>query len=224
MCTRRGVWAPLTTAAPVVLLLLMIGCATQQHRMRVHEHGSAAHLPATAPEDFALDVRVVGDPDEADPGSIDDRSARYVLVPGGDLHARSTTTGRTAEAASEERRAALPRIRTLHDVTIDALWRDIVDSGILSATSEAAGNVEAIEPSTGQTMTIVRIVANGRVHTLARVRQRGESVDSAVQMIVHTLAELAWMGDGAENAARAGPHRYDFGPDPYAVYREGSAQ
>ena len=98
------------------------------------------------------------------------------------------------------------------------LWSLCSQAGFLAeADANGPPNPDTIEARRGERLAILTFRAEGRTWTFVR-RSRGEErMDAAAARILRAMAILAWMPDF--RAEELEPERFDYGPDPYAVYR-----
>lgn len=174
-----------------------------------------AESPALAderfPADFSIDATVLLGRKAPPMLAVQDRQSKYVVLPDGSLHADlspfidvSTRPGRS---------------RWLYDDQMQYLWAICGDLGF-GDESRANGpaNPDTLRPAVGERLAILTIRAGGRTWSFVRRAIGEEPMDAAMARMVRTLAILAWLPDLRPDEVL--PERYDFGPDPYAVYRE----
>jgi hypothetical protein len=160
--------------------------------------------PGAQPEDFALDVIVLPSSRVPRRGPVEHRASRYVLFADGTLHVGAIDRGLP------------PRVRTLHERDLDAVWGLSDDVGLLApAAREAPGNPELERPPASGVKYVVTVTAAGERWMRHYV---DDADDAAGVQLVRALAALAWMSDEPEVRRLTIPRRYDFGPDPYERY------
>ena len=200
-------------ASTVVASLLSVasGCASSQQAS-----APTGVAPDAAPADFQIDLTVLsGDPDEGN-RPADERTARYVLYPGGDLY----------HAASPDLTAAdMPGfVQTLDAATMQLVWEAAARPVFESREDRPPiGNVELVDKQNGQLTHIVSIVAGGERALFGLTRSVDAPADPAIQRLTRTLAMLAFASDRPDESVLRIPRRYDFGPDPYARYRDNTS-
>jgi hypothetical protein len=162
------------------------------------------------PPDFALDVTVLRGRKAAERLTVEDMQAKYVLLPDGSLHAD--------ESPFIDISTRPGRARWLYDDQVQALWTLCRTLGF-DDRSKANGppNPDTLRVAAAERMTILTIRADGATWTWVRRALGDEAADPAVAKVVRTLAILAWIPDLTPDSTV--PVRYDFGADPYEVYR-----
>lgn len=190
----------------VVLLLLAGGCASSGGASP-----SAKIDPYSGvPDDFSLDVTILAAEDEP---QAHRRTARYVLFPDGTL-LHDAEPGRGPNT--------LPGFtRRLSSGQMAEIWSDTRQLGL--GTPEGADKISNFnrvrQPKTGHTY-LVAVTADGDFWNYTRAIAPGEELDPALTALLRELAVLAWAEDDLRQEVRTAPVRYDFGPDPYATYRD----
>jgi len=163
------------------------------------------------PADFSIDATVLLGRKAPPMLAVQDRQSKYVVLPDGSLHADlspfidvSTRPGRS---------------RWLYDDQMQYLWALCGDLGFGDeARANGPANPDTLRPAVGERLAILTIRAGGRTWSYVRRAIGEEPMDAAMARMVRTLAILAWLPDLRPEEVL--PERYDFGPDPYAVYRE----
>lgn len=163
------------------------------------------------PQDFEIDLSVLVGGGVKETLRVEDRNARYVLLPDGALHAE---TGPYLTQASRPGRA-----RWLYQQQISLLWETCNQTGFADdSLANGPANPDMLSASRGERVAIIVLKANGKRWSFLRRSLDGDAMDPAAARMVRTLAALAWIPDYTEQDLT--PERYDFGPDPYADYRE----
>ncbi|MBL9141729.1 MAG: hypothetical protein JNK53_07665 [Phycisphaerae bacterium] len=162
------------------------------------------------PRDFELDVTVLIGRSVPESLRVEDRTARYVLLPDGALHAE---TGPLLTQASRPGRA-----RWLYQQQVSELW-EVCNQTEFTNLSLANGpaNPDMLTVERDERLLILNFKANGVRWCFVRRTPADQPVDPGAARLVRTLAALAWIPD--YTARDLAPERYDYGPDPYAVYR-----
>lgn len=200
-----------STAAPAAA---SPGAAEPAAAMATAERAQAPALGGAegglVPVDLQIDVTVLVGKGMPESLRIEERNGRYVLLPDGALHA---DVGPSLTQASRPGRA-----RWLYEQHMAAVWATCRDLGFAD-TSLANGpaNPDMLRVERGERVTILAFAAQGRRWCFVRRSLGDQPTDAAAARLVRLLAALAWMPDlTPEDIA---PERYDYGPDPYAVYR-----
>lgn len=176
---------------------------------------------AGPPEDFALDVAVFAlQPPGTDAGmapAAHARTSRYVLLPGGALHTADSVSG---EVVPQD---ILPAFtRTLSAAEVESLW-NLVDRRGLADHRDQGAIVRSAGPIAGAAdapVCIVRIAARGRRYAIAQPFLEDAELSAELRDLVRSLAAMSWRSDAPVVDRPFAPRRYDFGPDPYARYRD----
>ena len=195
------------------------GTDAAQEEFVESSRGAPAESPAIAdgtyPPDFTLDVTVLVGLGAPELLKVEERQAKYVVLPDGALHADaspfidiSTRPGRT---------------RWLYEDQVQFLWGLCAQYGFTDERSaNGPPNPDMLRVPRGERLAIMTLRASGQTWTFVRRATDAQPFDAAAVRIIRTLAILSWLPDyRAEDIA---PERYDFGPDPYAVYRAIRAQ
>lgn len=163
------------------------------------------------PPDFAIDATVMLGRGAADLNAIQDRPTKYVLLPDGSLHAD--------ESPFVDVSTRPGRSRWLYEDQVQYVWALCRDLGFTDVdAANGPPNPDLLRPARGERMTVLTLRGGGQTWTFVRRAVGKEEADPAVARVLRTLAILAWLPD--RRPEQALPERYDFGPDPYAVYRE----
>ena len=176
---------------------------------------AGALADGTYPPDFTLDVTVLVGLGAPELLKVEERQAKYVLLPDGALHSDaspfidiSTRPGRT---------------RWLYEDQVQFVWALCDQLGFTDErNANGPPNPDMLQVPRGERLAVMTLRASGRTWTFVRRATDAQPFDAAAVRIVRTLAILSWLPDyRPEDIA---PERYDFGPDPYAVYRAIRAQ
>lgn len=187
---------------PLVAILLAC-CASPPPRTDVAD---------VAPGDLTIDVTVLAGRGAERLDRVERRQGRYILFPSGGLHA---DVGRTIDA---EVRPGLSR--QLERQQIAQIWLVARETGLaIPENGEPAGNDAMIAAPPGQIVHIVSFVGDDRAWRFVRMAAATGEQDPSTTRLIRELAALAWIPDDPAAALRPAVVRYDFGPDPYAMYR-----
>jgi hypothetical protein len=163
------------------------------------------------PRDFMIDVTVLLGPGAPEQLSAEDHQAKYILLPDGSLHSdvspfitMSTRPGRT---------------RWLYEDQVQLVWSRCAQFGFTNeSNANGPPNPDLMRAARGERLAIITLRAEGRTWTYVRRAAGADPTDAAVARLIRLLALLSWMPDFRPEDLM--PERYDFGPDPYAAYRE----
>ena len=161
------------------------------------------------PDDFSVDLTILT---EEEGSAADLRNARYVVFPDGTLHyaARPGAGPNTLP----------PIVRRLDRRQMDGLWRRARQLGLADAgLGETPSNFNKVWTPWEGHIYLMAMTANDRYWNFTRRVEPGEELDPAIRAFIRDLAALAWAKDDRDNI-KFDARRYDYGPDPYAVYRE----
>lgn len=185
---------------------------------------------AAVPPDLTIDVSVLVGPttvpggaaavatsDAATANRIDEgaqrRHGRYILFPDGTLH---------ADVGHSLRPDVRPgTTRQLTTEQVERVWTLARQLGLADPDNgQLPGNDALIVAAPDQVVQVVNFLADGRAWRFVRRSAPDGALDPATSPFVRELAALAWVSDEPSVARRPAVVRYDFGPDPYAMYRE----
>jgi hypothetical protein len=163
------------------------------------------------PADFALDVTVLRGRKAPERLTVEDLQAKYILLPDGSLHAD--------ESPFIDLSTRPGRARILYDEQVQAVWTLVRTLGF-DDRSKANGppNPDLLRVAATERMTILTVRADGATWTYVRRAVGAEPADPAAAKVVRTLAIMAWIPDLSPDSVV--PVRYDYGDDPYEVYRQ----
>lgn len=169
--------------------------------------------PATqerCPDDFAVDATVLAGPGTPDSTRAEDQQAKYIVLPDGSLHADAS------EFLDISTRPG--RVRFLYEEQVQWLWASCGRTGFLrEEDANGPPNPDLLRARRGERLVVLTFRADGRTWTFVRRSSGTEQMDPAAARLVRALAMLAWMPD--LRAEELAPERFDYGPDPYALYR-----
>ncbi len=146
-------------------------------------------LPETRPADFVLAATVYS-PKTMEgarlPRSL--QAARYIVEADGAL--------RAAVGAETEAKPFPGQTRRLTPGEFDALWRLVVESGLLDPGSAwRVDNPEEITRASDRTTVLLYVACEGRRTTLRLLLDRSGPDAVAAERIVDRLAQWAWVKD-----------------------------
>lgn len=206
---------PAIPAITAFTLFAVSGCTTAPTRPSEPMAGAAPIDDPldVAPDDFSIDLTISTARDDPNLPK-ETRSSRFVLFADGSLH-----------WGNQENRGSnwLPPLRrTLDRSHMAQLWSRARSYGLSdSSVAEAPVNYSLLEPEPGEIIYILAMTGDDqRWGFVQRFEERNEPPDAAIAEIAGRLAGLAWTGEMPQDRPLIIPQRYDFGPDPYARYRE----
>ncbi|MDA0802631.1 MAG: hypothetical protein O2819_02610 [Planctomycetota bacterium] len=165
-----------------------------------------------APSDFAVEV-VVQPANPATPEALAERRpAVYLLQPGGEYSA--------AMGIPDPSVVRPAPMRHLDPSQVDAMWELLVGLGFdprRSTAPVAAGQRPGMTNGTQSCMVAIWVRGDGSARWW-HLPIDGEAASPAATRVARQCAALAWATDGIP--PRTAPPRFDFGPDPYASFRE----
>lgn len=195
---------PIQTLLTMILAFATAGCAA----VRLADDDDAA-----APADLTVDVAVLIGEDVPDRPEAHLRQSRFVVFPDGTLHF----------AADEGLDANdLPGVtRALDAVHMARLWSMLRELGFAERDSSITiENPQTIEAAADEIVYVVSIVADDNRWMQVQRFRSGDVPPGDTMKFIRQLARLAWATDEPQRGVAVAPKRYDFGPDPYARYRE----
>lgn len=215
-------------APPTLLIacaILTLPACTNSQSQRVESQPTPADQIAGVPGDFTLDLAILTPQNhfgkkisttETDDQAPTFEPTRIMLLPGGLLQAELDGNYRAA--------ARPPLVRRLTNQQIAETWSLLRQLGFGDpAAGDQYTNPKLINaPETGARY-ILEIHADDRVWMIRRDAQN-ETDHPAMQHLANYLSGLAWLDTDMGPTMTVAPRLYDFGPDPYARYREDSPE
>ncbi len=166
---------------------------------------------ARVPSDLTVDVTVLVGRGAPEVLLVEGHQAKYLLLPDGGLHADA---GPFIDISTRPGRS-----RWLYEEQVGFVWSAFQQTGFANpADANGPPNPDLLQVSAGERLVIITLRAHGKAWSYVRRSIGSEPIDPAAARVIRTLAALAWMPDLVP--ADLLPERYDYGPDPYAVYRE----
>ena len=174
--------------------------------------GSAAQaVPERVPNDLAVDVTVLVGRGTPDAVLVESQQAKYIVQPDGTLQADvgpfidiSTRPGRSRVLAQDQ---------------LEYVWSVLRQTGFArEADANGPANPDLLRVNPKERLAIITVRAEGHTWNFVRRTTGDQALDPAAARVIRTLAALAWIPDRRPSDLL--PERYDYGPDPYAVYRE----
>ncbi len=166
------------------------------------------------PADFSLDLVVmIGEGARSEPSPSE---VRCVVFADGSLRFGE-------EGGGAETLPGLTRILTREQM--NELWSLTRTLGLAEIElAQPAVNLALIEPGPGEVAFLLEVTGDGKRWSHVDVLDVMADDPPPVYRLARTLAELAWFDDQPPPVRRAAVRRYDFGPDPYARYRDGAIE
>jgi hypothetical protein len=199
-------------AVPVLLLSCLsliggvglVGCASPART-------EAADPIGAVPGDLWIEVVVTPGRGVADRARVEERPARFVLLPDGSMH------GETDVLPEDSVRPA--RVRRLAREQLSEIWSTLRAAGFTNAGfADVRGNVRLLEPLPGEVLATLEVHADGERFAFARRYLPGAEDQVAMRRVVRSIASLGWASDEALAESAELPLRYDLGADPYARF------
>jgi hypothetical protein len=177
--------------------------------------GCASRAPASPgadryPDDFSIDATLLVGLGAPESLRAEEQQAKYQVLPDGSL---------LADASPFLDISTRPgRARWLYEEQVQWLWSTCSQAGFLQeADANGPPNPDLLEARRGERLAVLTFRAEGRTWTFVRRARGEEPLDPAAARLLRSLAILAWMPDF--RAEELAPERYDYGPDPYELYR-----
>ena len=204
---------------PLLILFLpaLLGLTSCKRTVAVPFNPSEAPPPRAplpgdsvkVPDDFSVDITILSAQDGA---AAESRNARYVLFPDGTLH-YAARPGRGPNTLP-------PIVRRLSRAQVEGVWSRIRQLGLTEpALSDEVRNFRKVWPPVEGRIYLFAFTADTQYWNFTRKVEPGEELDPALRSFLRTMGSLAWAQDTDMLPVKVQPRRYDYGPDPYAVYR-----
>ena len=195
----------------LLLLLAPLGCASTSPSTPT---GANPDPFGSVPDDFSLDVTILTAEDEPEAHR---RTARYVLFPDGSLH-HDAVPGRGPNT--------LPAFtRRLDQTQLAELWSTVRTLGLADADgSDRIENFRRVNRPRSGHAYLIAVTGDGSYWNYTRAVPEGSTLDPALTSLLRELAAVSWAEDAFDDRRLTAPVRYDFGPDPWAIYRQNEEQ
>ncbi len=174
------------------------------------------------PEDFSLDLAILAGSDVPDVPEAHLRPSRYVLFPDGAYHYGTETVVKLGQPPSYrvETRNLPGFTRTLSRQHMAQLWSNMQQWGFTDpAVADDMINFNRVSPPDERRVYLLALTGNDKRWVFTRSYHFDEPPDPGFINLVRDLADLAWASEYLPDEVLMKPKRYDFGPDPYARYR-----
>ena len=161
---------------------------------------------------------------ERDPGAwpVEVRPSRAIILPDGTLRAEVGSS-----LGIDDRPG---RTRHLREVQLERLWTRFAELGLGSPDAgNFTGNPKLLVPGPEEVVQVLEFRRDGRDWMIVdrftvpeddQDDDRLEGQDPRIQSALRAIAALAWASDVPPDDTIRFPERYDFGPDPWARFRE----
>ena len=167
---------------------------------------------AVTPMDFSLDVTILLGESAPSGSEVHLRPSRCVLYADGSLH-----YGEGEDLGVDQ---LPPLVRQLNRRQVAGVWSLAQQLGFADFDNGSEPvNFSLIQAGPDEIVDLIMFTGDGRRWEFVR-RSSLENPDQASMQLVRLLAQLAWAEDTRLEYIAAPPFRYDFGPDPYSMYRK----
>jgi len=209
----KGPYAPLATA--LLACRLATGCESTPHSATTAPQGTVVDPAAGVPSDLWLEATVRLGRGVETSARVEERAARFVLLPDGALCASTDRVGSEGRLPA----ARPPLVRRLAREQMSDLWSSLVAAGFTDASiADTRGNVALLQPDAGEILVTLELHARGERFAFVRRYRLGDEAEPATRRIVRAIASVAWASDEALAESAEVPQRTDLGPDPYARF------
>lgn len=197
-------------AIAMLATLIAGGCASVPDSVALTPSVAGTDPAAGVPSDLWLEAMVrLGRGVEAS-ARVEERAARFVLLPDGALCA---STDRVESGGRP------PVVRRLAREQMSDLWSSLVAAGFADGSvADTRGNVALLAPDAGEILVTLEVHANAERFAFVRRYRTGDESEVATRRIVRSIASVAWASDEALAESAEVPQRTDLGPDPYARF------
>jgi hypothetical protein len=194
-------------ASLAVLAAAAGGCASNAPSPEATPEAVSERVPT----DLTVDVTVLVGRGTPEALVVESQQAKYIVEPDGTLQADagpfidiSTRPGRSRVLAQDQ---------------LAYVWSVLRQTGFArAADANGPANPDLLRVNPKERLAIITVRAQGRTWNFVRRATGDEPLDPAAARVIRALAALAWIPDRRPSDLL--PERYDYGPDPYAVYRE----
>lgn len=195
------------------IALLLLSLTTLLHGCAQKQRVSADPL-GVAPTDFAIEMTILTGPQTFASNEAQLRQSRYVMFADGSLY----------QGDDVERLKGAdwlpPLTRMLTRRQVAEIWSLAQQLGLTNPNNPTGeANFKLVQPAPDGVTYLTAITGWGERWTFTRP-SAFDQPDPAMSQMARALAKLAWASDQAASSAMIMPKRYDFGPDPYARYRQ----
>jgi hypothetical protein len=190
---------------------LPVACNSAQRPDRSTDSAAETDPVGRVPADLWLEIDVSPGRGVEDRAKVEERAARFVLLPDGALH------GESDRVPHDGLRPA--RVRRLSREQMVDVWTALASAGFTDAAfADTRGNVKLMEPGVGEVLATLELHADGDRFCFVRRYKPGGDEEQAMRRVIRSIASLAWSSDEALAETAELPLRYDLGSDPYARF------
>jgi hypothetical protein len=190
----------------MLLTALFAGCAKKQ---RV-----SSDPLGVAPADFAIELTILTGPQTFASNEAHLRQSRYVMFADGSLYHGDDVE----RMKGGDWLPPLTRVLTRRQVA--EIWSLAQQLGLTNPANPTAEiNFRLVQPAPDGVTYLAALTGWDERWTFERPSSFDQP-DPAMTQLARALARLAWASDQPAANAMIMPKRYDFGPDPYARYRQ----
>ncbi len=187
--------------------IVCASCATQPTAVSP-SRTEATDPVGEVPSDLSIEIEVSTGRAVGARAKIEERTARFVLLPDGSLHGESDHVPQAGLRPA--------RVRRLSREQMVDIWVALSTAGFADPThADARGNVKLLEPQPADVLCTLEVNANGVRFSFVRHYLPGGDDELAMRRLIRSVASLAWASDEALVESAELPLRYDLGPDPY---------
>lgn len=168
---------------------------------------------AFVPMDLSIDVSILVGESVNDRPEAHLRPSRYVLLPDGSLR---------FSADNQHRPVRMPELaRRLNRRQVADLWSLAQQIGFADpANGSPTTSLHTLQPESNEVVYVIMFTGMDRRWEFVRRSDATETPDPASVRFIRKFAQYAWAADFSREMTVILPQHYDFGPDPYARYRE----
>jgi hypothetical protein len=168
-----------------------------------------------APDNFTLDMAILTGLGAETRTEAHLKQSRFILFPDGTL--RYGIDAERTYGANWRPDVA----RRLSRQQVQEVWALARHLGLTDpAKGDEPTNFALVRAEPNQVVYLAAFTGGEDSWEFVRRSQAGEPSDPPLTALARRLAQLAWASDVDETAAAIMPIRYNFGPDPYARYRQ----
>lgn len=168
---------------------------------------------AIAPMDLSIDVSILVGESVTDRSAAHLRPSRYMLLPDGSLRFSEVTHNRPVVMPELARRLNRRQVADLWSLAKQIGFADPANGSRMTSFRE-------LQPGPNEIVYVIMFKGMDRRWEFVRRSDAGHVPDPASVQFIRKFAQYAWAADFSREMTVILPQHYDFGPDPYARYRE----